>query len=98
MRPADAYQQLVRGRLEHVPLAALAHRVVATSLVPCPPGIPMLMPGEDTGAADGPYLSYLRALSRWDRRFPGFGHDIHGVEKRNGTWYVQCLAGEPHRV
>jgi arginine/lysine/ornithine decarboxylase len=91
MTPNAAYQQLVRGRLEHVALEDLADRVLATSVVPYPPGIPMLMPGEATGAADGPYLSYLRALWAWDRRFPGFGHDTHGVENRGGTYYVQCL-------
>jgi len=91
MTPSTAYQHLVRARIEHVPLDELADRVLATSVVPYPPGIPMLMPGETSGAADGPYLSYLRALSSWDRRFPGFGHDTHGVENRDGTYYVQCL-------
>jgi arginine decarboxylase len=91
LTPNAAYQHLVRGRIEHVPLDRLAHRILATSVVPYPPGIPMLMPGEATGAADGPYLSYLRALSLWDRRFPGFGHDTHGVENRGGTCSVQCL-------
>jgi arginine/lysine/ornithine decarboxylase len=89
--PADAYQQLVRDRIEHVPLERLAGRVLATSVVPYPPGIPMLMPGEEAGGDDGPYLSYLRALAHWDRRFAGFGHDTHGVENRDGTHYVQCL-------
>jgi len=74
-----------------VPLEKLAKRVLATSVVPYPPGIPMLMPGEGTGAAEGPYLGYLKALWAWDRRFPGFGHDTHGVENREGTYYVQCL-------
>ncbi len=55
----------------------------------------MLMPGEQTGASDGPYVSYLRALSAWDARFPGFGHDTHGVERRNGTYHVQCLSARP---
>jgi len=91
MTPDAAYQQLVRGLLEHVPLEKLANRVLATSVVPYPPGIPMLMPGETTGAANGPYLGYLRALWAWDRKFPGFGHDTHGVENRAGTYYVQCL-------
>ena len=91
MTPNAAYQLLVRDQIEHVPFDALADRVLATSVVPYPPGIPMLMPGEATGPADGPYLSYLRALSSWDRRFPGFGHDTHGVENRDGTYYVQCL-------
>ena len=91
MTPAAAYQQLVRDEIEHVSLDQLADRVLATSVVPYPPGIPMLMPGEATGAAAGPYLSYLRALSQWDARFPGFGHDTHGVANRDGTYYVQCL-------
>ncbi len=91
MTPHAAYQYLVRDRIEHVPLEELADRILATSIVPYPPGIPMLMPGEATGPCDGPYLSYLRALWSWDRRFPGFGHDTHGVEVRNGRCLVQCL-------
>jgi arginine decarboxylase len=91
LTPNAAYQYLVRDEIEHVPLDALADRILATSVVPYPPGIPMLMPGESTGADDGPYLGYLRALSAWDKRFPGFGHDTHGVENRDGVYYVQCL-------
>jgi arginine decarboxylase len=91
MTPSAAYQHLVRDEIEHVPLEGLADRVLATSVVPYPPGIPMLMPGESTGANDGPYLGYLRALWTWDEKFPGFGHDTHGVEIRDGSWYVQCL-------
>jgi arginine decarboxylase len=97
MTPNAAYQHLVRDEIEHVPLEELADRVLATSVVPYPPGIPMLMPGEATGPNNGPYLSYLRALSSWDRRFPGFGHDTHGVEVRDGTCLVQCLKKESVR-
>jgi len=91
MTPSDAYQDLIRDRIEHVPLEKLANRVLATSVVPYPPGIPMLMPGESTGPDNGPYLGYLRALAKWDARFPGFGHDTHGVEQRDGKYFVQCL-------
>ncbi len=91
MTPSAAYQHLVRDEIEHVPLEKLANRVLATSVVPYPPGIPMLMPGESTGAKDGPYLGYLRALASWDKLFPGFGHDTHGIEHRDGVQYVQCL-------
>ncbi len=91
MTPADAYRELVLDNIEHVPLEKLANRVLATSVVPYPPGIPMLMPGESTGPDDGPYLSYLRALQGWDARFPGFGHDTHGVENRDGKLYMQVL-------
>ncbi len=91
LTPNAAFQYLVRDEIEHVPLDELADRILATSVVPYPPGIPMLMPGESTGPDDGPYLGYLRALSEWDKRFPGFGHDTHGVENRDGIYYVQCL-------
>jgi arginine decarboxylase len=89
--PAAAYRELVLDNIEHVPLDGLADRVLATSVVPYPPGIPMLMPGESAGPDDGPYLGYLRALQQWDARFPGFGHDTHGVESRDGVLYLQCL-------
>ena len=53
--------------------------------------------GEASGAADGPYLGYLQALASWDSRFPGFGHDTHGVENRDGVHYVQCLKAGAER-
>lgn len=89
--PADAYQQLLRAQVERVALADLAGRTLATSVVPYPPGIPMLMPGEAAGPADGPYVGYLKALQSWDHTFPGFGHDTHGVEAEDGEYYLQCL-------
>ena len=91
LSPADAYQELIRGRVERVALGNLANRTLATSVVPYPPGIPMLMPGEAAGPADGPYIGYLKALQSWDDAFPGFGHDTHGVEAEDGEYYVQCL-------
>jgi arginine decarboxylase len=95
MTPAAAYRELVLDNIEHVELPDMAGRVVATSVVPYPPGIPMLMPGESAGPANGPYLSYLRALQQWDARFPGFGHDTHGgVEARDVRFYLQCLKRE----
>lgn len=91
MSPADAYQLLVRGQVERVALADLADRTLATSIVPYPPGIPMIMPGEAAGSAKGPHIGYLKALQSWDHTFPGFGHDTHGVEVDDGEYYVQCL-------
>jgi hypothetical protein len=44
-----------------------------------------------TPSASGMYLSYLRALQAWDRLFPGFEHENHGVENIDGTYFVYCL-------
>jgi arginine decarboxylase len=50
------------------------------------------MPGESSGAADGPLLEYLSVLEAFDKRFPGFEHDIHGVERdTNGNYAIECL-------
>jgi arginine/lysine/ornithine decarboxylase len=89
--PALAYERLVRGQVEKVTLEELAGRTIATGIVPYPPGIPLLMPGEAVGGSDGPVLGYLSALEAFDRQFPGFVHDIHGVEVTNGRYHALCL-------
>ena len=91
LTPADTYSKLVHNEIEQVPVDKLAHRILATGIVPYPPGIPMLMPGENVGGEDSPYISYLQALQAWDRRFPGFSHETHGVEIKDGTYFVYCL-------
>jgi arginine/lysine/ornithine decarboxylase len=91
MTPADAYRRLVRNDVERVNLDEVANRIVATSVVPYPPGIPMMMPGESMGSADGASIGYLKALRDWDSRFPGFGHETHGVQVDSGKHYLVCL-------
>lgn len=91
MTPSHAYELLVRGRIEQVDLEGCAGRTLATGIVPYPPGIPLIMPGENAGELDGPALGYLKALEAYDRSFPGFGHDNHGVEVEKGTYLVSVI-------
>jgi arginine decarboxylase len=91
--PAEAYEHVVRGTVEPVPLTDLADRTVAVGVVPYPPGIPLLMPGERAGARAGRWLGYLRALQDFDARFPGFEHDTHGVRVDEGSYVVLCTTG-----
>jgi len=91
LTPADTYSRLVHNEIELVAVDKMAQRVLATGVVPYPPGIPMLMPGESAGGDDSPYIGYLRALQAWDNHFPGFGHETHGVENKDGTYFVYCL-------
>ena len=93
--PSEAYRRLVRGRTERVPVSRMANRVSAVMVVPYPPGIPILMPGENAGVLEGPVLSYLLALEAFDAKFPGFAHDIHGVERdEHGIFSIECLSEE----
>ena len=91
LSPIEAYEQLVRGNVEELSLSEIAGRTVATGVVPYPPGIPVLMPGEAVGPPDGPVLGYLRALETFDRNFPGFTHDTHGVEVEDQNYRIRCL-------
>lgn len=93
--PVQAYEQLVRGNVEQLPLELMAGRTLATGIVPYPPGIPLLMPGETAGAKNDAALGYLRALQSFDQHFPGFAHDIHGIEVKSGSYYALCLKGAP---
>ncbi|MEV4088268.1 hypothetical protein AB0J43_49220 [Nonomuraea fuscirosea] len=88
--PADSYQALIRSRTERVPLDRLAGSVSAAIVVVTPPGIPMLMPGEAAGPADGPLITYLRALEEFDRCFPDLATDIHGAHRDgDGRYHVE---------
>ena len=90
MTPAEAYSKLVHNEIEEVADRPARRPRARHGVVPYPPGIPMLMPGENAGDAAGPFIGYLRGLQAWGQRFPGFGHDTHGVEDKGGVYYVQC--------
>lgn len=87
---ADSFSHLVRGRVEQVPIEKAANRIVATGIVPYPPGIPLLTPGERTGKLSGPVLQYLKSLQDFDKAFPGFEHDTHGIENVKGEYRMYC--------
>jgi len=89
--PVQAYEKLVKNQVELVALDQAAGRIVATGIVPYPPGIPLLMPGENAGLADGPLLGYLKALENFDMSFPGFTHDTHGIESEAGVYRLLVL-------
>jgi arginine decarboxylase len=92
LSPLEAYERLVNNRVESLPLAQVAGRTVATGVVPYPPGIPLLMPGENIGAATGPLLCYLMALEAFDAEMPGFAHDIHGIDVVDGRYHILCIS------
>jgi arginine decarboxylase len=91
MKPRLAFQKLMAGDAEKVPLHELADRVVAVGVIPYPPGIPIVMPGENIGAAAGPWLTYLRTLQEFGHRFPGFAKEVEGAEEHEGEYHVYCV-------
>jgi arginine decarboxylase len=91
MTPRRAYQKLMAGAAEKVPVSKMANRVVAVGVIPYPPGIPIVMPGESAGAADGPWLTYLRACQEFGEHFPGFAKEVEGTEEKDGQYHIYCL-------
>lgn len=91
MTPRRAFQALMSGEGELVPLEEMAGRTVAVAVIPYPPGIPIVMPGEDVGPRDGPWLTYLRLLQEWGEEFPGFAKEVEGAAETHGKYHVYCL-------
>lgn len=95
MTPRRAFQRLMAGDAEKVPLDKLAGRVVAVGVIPYPPGIPIVMPGECVGDNDGPWLTYLRTLQDYGHRFPGFAKEVEGAEEGEGGYHIYCVKEAP---
>lgn len=97
MKPADAYDQLVRGEVEAVSIDALPGRIAAVMLVPYPPGIPLIMPGERFTESTRSIIDYLAFARTFDSSFPGFVADVHGLQHEDdgsGRCYtVDCIKG-----
>ncbi|MFN9527768.1 MAG: Orn/Lys/Arg decarboxylase N-terminal domain-containing protein [Pseudomonadaceae bacterium] len=91
IKPADAYDRLVRGEVEAVPIDQLQGRIAAVMLVPYPPGIPLIMPGERFTAGTRSILDYLAFARTFDQAFPGFDIDVHGLQTEAGEYCVDCL-------
>jgi arginine decarboxylase len=89
----EALPRLVAGRIEMIGVDQLAGRVSAAMVVPYPPGIPVVMPGERFGTEQSGLLRYLAASQALDARFPAFETEIHGIDVQpDGTYRVPCLA------
>jgi arginine decarboxylase len=95
MTPAEAYDGLVRGDVERVGIDELEGRIAATMIVPYPPGIPTIMPGERFGGANQAIIEALRIPRAQNALFPGFEADVHGLivetDKQGSRYLVEVL-------
>jgi hypothetical protein len=69
--PCDAYECVVRGTVEPVPLSDLGGRTTAVAIVPYPPGDPAPDAGRAHGRGGRPVARLPRYPAEFDRRFPG---------------------------
>lgn len=98
LTPAAAYQHLIHSRTEEVRLADLPGRVAALMIVPYPPGIPVLMPGERVDPAGGVILKYLQSVEAFGKRFPGFGREVQNIHPdANGDMWARVILDDALR-
>lgn len=91
MKPADAYARIAHRDTERVSIDELEGRITTSLLTPYPPGIPLLIPGERFNRKIVEYLKFARDFNK---RFPGFHTDVHGLVEQDGEAYVDCVKAE----
>ncbi|CRG49571.1 Orn/Lys/Arg decarboxylase N-terminal domain-containing protein [Yersinia wautersii] len=89
--PRQAFQDHMAGRCELLPIDKLAGRISAVGVIPYPPGIPIVMPGESFGSHEEPWLRYILSITKWGQHFPGFEKILEGSEQKNGQYYIWVL-------
>ena len=92
MTPHEAYQQQVKGNVETVEIEELLGRVSANMILPYPPGVPVVMPGEVITKESRAVLDFLLMLCSVGEHYPGFETDIHGAKLgEDGIYRVRVL-------
>ena len=93
MKPTDAFAKMAHRKIDRVSIDELEGRITAVLLTPYPPGIPLLIPGEQFNKI---IVNYLKFAREFNERFPGFETDVHGLVKQvvdgKSTYYVDCVA------
>jgi arginine decarboxylase len=79
--PHKAYYGLAEGRTEDVKLDEAPGRVSVFMVLPYPPGIPLIMPGERFPDAQSNIMKFLKMSELFDFIFPGFETEFHGIRK-----------------
>ncbi len=92
MKPTDAFAKMAHRKIDRVPIDHLEGRVTAVLLTPYPPGIPLLIPGEQFNKV---IVNYLKFAREFNEKFPGFEADNHGLVKEivdgKAVYFVDCV-------
>lgn len=95
MKSADAYHCMVKGQVEGVDMDQLDGRIAAVPVVPYPPGIPLIMPGERFIDQPQGIVDHLRFLREHDAQFPGFEplskvFELLATARASVIWWSAC--------
>ena len=92
INPHGAFQLELNGLTEEVYLEEMIGRINANMILPYPPGVPLVMPGEMLTEESRPVLEFLQMLCEIGAHYPGFETDIHGAYRQSdGRYTVKVL-------
>jgi lysine decarboxylase len=92
MTTFDAFQRELNGEVEEVRIQDMQDKVNANMILPYPPGVPLVMPGEMLTADNRAVLDFMLMLCEIGEHFPGFETDIHGAYRQpDGSYTVKVL-------
>lgn len=92
MPPFEAFQRELNGEVEEVRIQDMQDKVNANMILPYPPGVPLVMPGEMLSADNRAVLDFMLMLCEIGEHFPGFETDIHGAYRQpDGSYTVKVL-------
>lgn len=92
MNPWSAWQKEINGDIEEVYIDEMIGRVNANMILPYPPGVPLVMPGEMLTEDNRPVLEFIQMLCEIGSHYPGFETDIHGAyRKADGRYTIKVL-------
>ena len=92
MTPFDAFQRELNGEVEEVRIQDMQDKVNAIMILPYPPGVPLVMPGEMLTADNRAVLDFMLMLCEIGEHFPGFETAIHGAYRQpDGSYTVKVL-------
>lgn len=92
LTPYDMFQQQIRGNIAACEMCDLIGKVVANMILPYPPGVPLVMPGEMISEESRAVLDFLLMLCAIGVHYPGFETDIHGAKRDDdGRYWVNVL-------
>lgn len=92
MTPNQAFQLELNGKVQDCYIEEMIGKINANMILPYPPGVPLVMPGEMITEESRPILEFLLMLCEIGSHYPGFATDIHGAYKQdNGRYKVKII-------
>ncbi len=89
MTAKEAQQSFIKGNRKCIPLSDAEGEIALELVLPYPPGIAVLVPGE---VWTKEILSYFLFLTAYSKAFPDYEPEILGVHERDGTPWVWVVS------